>query len=342
MKMKKLIASLMIAVVLAVGCFSVIGTASAGSIFDTIASVAKTAVHAVKTAGNAIKGAALDAFTDTPTDECYQDMNNSIDKMKDNAGDILKNGKKIGTDFVDLAEGTGKMVTGALGTVGAAVYETEEWIRTGKKDYSYSSQFVDTMKDGYKEADNGLLTDVAIIASTACGVPSYVVAGAQLAKSGTEWAVGYKDGETAGKEMIAAGVSALTGGVCKGMDVSAVTNTAANYVTGTATQITMDLTNSKDNRSAVDIVLEDAAVSAAKTAALKGVGKAGEAVRGNNAANNAAEENVNAEADNASNVAVDENMSVSSESTADTVSVSSENADISFDAGVVVPVENEI
>ncbi len=357
--MKKLFAALMVMVILTVGCFSVLSTACAGSIFDTIGSIAKSAVHLVKTAGNGIKGVVLDAFTDTPSDECYKDARNSFDKVKENACDILENGKKIGTDFVDLLEGSKDVMVGAMGAMGTALYETEEWIRTGKKDYSLSGAFVDTMKAGYKKADNGIFTDLAIIATTACGVPSYAVGIGQFAKSGVEWAAGYKDMSTAGREMITSGVSAITGGVCNGMDLQGFTDAAVKFVTGTATQITLDMNNSKDDRSALDIVLEDAAVSAAKIAALKGVGKAGEAVRGNNASDQNAEQNANQNAeqnaaqnnaqnadpgaDNASNVAVDNasaNANAAAGNNTGSANAAADN-NVSIDSGVNVPVENE-
>ena len=351
--MKKIIASLMIAVMLAVSCFSVIGTASAGSIFDTIGSLAKSAVHIVKAGCNGVKGIALDVFTDTPSDECYKDMHASYDKAVEHADNIIKNGEKVLDDFVDLAVGSKDVVVGAFGAAGTALYETEEWIRTGKKDYSRSEAFVDTMKEGYKKADNGIFTDVAVIASSAFGVPAYFVAGAQLVKSGTELAVGYKDGGEAAKEMVAAGFSGVTCGLCKGFDVTGMANTAINYAVNTTVKITTDIIDNKDNRSMLDIVLEDTVESAAKTAALTGIGKAGEAIRAHNAANN----NADAASDNASNAAVDnasvdnvsDNTSVSSGSTADTVSsgstadtMSSGGSDISFDSGVDVPIENEI
>jgi len=286
MKLKKKIVAMVLAIcILCVGAFS---AASAGSICDFFASAGKTIAHGLKTVGNAVVDTGEYLFTSKDASECYEDTVNSAKKVAENACNIADNAVQIGKDTADLVVGSGKVIYGGVCAAGTALYATEEWIRTGEKDFSTAGSFVDTMKEGYKQADNGIFTDLAIIGGAAMGVPTYAIVAANAAKAGIEYAVDYKTGEETINTLISTGISAATMGA--GAAAGAVAGSAAGAVTGalvgTGAKIGMDICNDKDDRSVLDIVLEDVCVTGVNAAVGYGARKLGDAARGNTAANN--------------------------------------------------------
>lgn len=275
MNLKKVIATLVAAMILTTGTVSV---ASAGGIFDCIKSVVSTAVSTVKTVGNAVYGAGEYVFTDKSGDECFEDMKKSANEIGDGFENIGKNVIKAGQDIQNFKAGVVEMAVGTVATAATAVVETAANVVTGSDNYNWTSTAASIMKDGYDRYDSGFDTAMDVASMAGGPVGTAVANGAKIVKTAGEAVVGYKDrdwedvGEAVENGVINTAIAGATGGI--GSLATSANSVTSGVVTSMATKATLktvyDLADPNNNRDAVTTILEDV-TNAALTNSIVGV-----------------------------------------------------------------------
>ena len=265
MNLKKVIATMVAAMILTTGTVSV---ASAGGIGDFFSSVASTVVNGVKTVGNAVYGAGEYVFTDKDGEECFADMKESASKTADSAVNAGKNAIQAGLDIQNFQMGLYEMAAGGVATAVTAVAETATNLVTGSDDYNWTESAAGIMKDGYDRYDAGYDT-AADIASMAGPLGAAAANGWKVVKTAGEAAVGYKDrtwddvGEAAKNAAIDTVISAVSGGMgtaagtVASESAAGIVETVVSTTTDTAANIVKDLADPNNTRSTLDTVLED-------------------------------------------------------------------------------------
>lgn len=262
MNLKKVIATLVAAMILTTGTVSV---ASAGGLFDFIKSVGNTAVSTIKTVGNAVYGAGKYVFTDADGEESFEDMKNSANEIGDGFKQMGESALKTCADVVNFKNGAIEMIGGAIATGGAAAIEGVSNLVTGNDDYSWTESASNVLKNGYDKCDEGFDT-VADIATLAGGpVGALAANGLKVVKTAGEAAVGYKDrtwedvGNVAGDAVLNSAITVATAGIgsLATEAVSATTGTVTSMATKATLKTVTDLADPNNDRGVVDTILQD-------------------------------------------------------------------------------------
>lgn len=215
MKHRKLLKTLTAIVLVLVLSFTFIANAFAGSILNTLKNAAKTCWNGLKTAGIAVYDTGKYLVTDQDAEKAYSGTVEAAKETKKKALDTADSAVQIGKDAVDVYEGAKKVLTGAKDLLeeNPPARDVINFFTGDGPVREETEQAMQKMKDGYKQMDNDLILDTVKLIP---GYGTFIAAGADMVKSGVEYAAGYIDKDGLEKSMvddlIDAGMGVVTGG----------------------------------------------------------------------------------------------------------------------------------
>ena len=189
--------------------FTLMGTAFAGSIFDTLINAGKTAWNGIRTAGHAVVGTAEYLFTDDTVDEAFAGTLEAAMDTANTAINTAHSTVQICRDTVDVVKGMEKVGEGIVDLArngnldGAINYITGN----GKVDRP-TWEAMEKMVKGYDQMDNGLILDCVKLVP---GVGGVVAGCAEAIKNEAEYATGHITEEKYREEQVNALIDIVTG-----------------------------------------------------------------------------------------------------------------------------------
>lgn len=193
--------------------------ASAGSLKQTISNTLTTLFNGTNTIGNTLKNVATHAVTDqdfgAAMKESAQEMGQNVKDIEKTYGSIMQ----VAHDAQDVYEGGKKIAEGVSELVheGDVVSVVKYVTGKGTPDEKVTKA-IEKMKEGYRQADNELITDAASL------IPGghYIMATVNVVKTSIERGAGYITEEEAEKKMqdqfIGTATHILTGGINEFVD----------------------------------------------------------------------------------------------------------------------------
>lgn len=203
--MKKATALVLIAAL----TFTLMGTAFAGSIFETLINAGKTVWNGMCTAGHAVAGTAEYIFTDSTAAKAYTGTMKAAKDTADSAMDTAHSTMQIGKDAVDVAKGIEKVGEGVVDLMRSGNMNSAMHYITGKGDVDRATwEAMEKMVKGYDQMDNGLILDCVKLVP---GVGGIVAGCAEAIKNEAEYATGHITEEKYQEGKINAAIDMLTG-----------------------------------------------------------------------------------------------------------------------------------
>ncbi len=223
--------------------FALMGTAFAGSIFDTLINVGKTAWNGLRTAGHAVVGTAEYLFTDDTAAEAFA---GTLDAARDTANtaiDTANSTMKIGKDAMDVVEGVVKVGDGMIDLIRYGNAEDAWNYITGNGNVDPETwKAMEKMVNGYDQMDNGLILDCVKLVP---GVGGLVAGGIEGVKNEVEHATGHITDEEYREGQTDALIDMLTG---------AAGGAAGAAVEGTAAKLAVKATGVGANKAIKEMV----------------------------------------------------------------------------------------
>lgn len=216
---------------------SLIGSAFAGSIFNTIKNAGKTLWNGVKTVGVAIYDTGVYVCTDDDAETAYRSTRKAAGKVKEAACDTADTFMKIGEDAGELLEGSVTVVKGLYDLGGASLKDVINYV-TGDGEVSEAGRkAIEEIKGGCQQVGNGLLADVIKL----CPGGSLIVAGGNTVINGVEFMAGSIDREEAKERLRNDFIDAAFGAGSYGIG-TVTTTVGEKIVTTVVTEVAKALT----------------------------------------------------------------------------------------------------
>lgn len=178
---RKLIA---VIAVLCVTTVSLVSAASAGAVKDALGKMYDTAWDGLVTAGQAVYDTGVYLFTSDDAETAYNSTAKQAAKTASDAGELANNCEKAIEDGKNVVYGAQKMIEG---------YQELRESKTEEE----KEKAVEKIKEGYRQADNEIVTDM--MAYTSNG--EIVAPAVKIVKAFGEYKAGYKDADEAKKDL---------------------------------------------------------------------------------------------------------------------------------------------